>query len=560
MERLRRLPLWAHVVALGVVLLALVPLLDDGQFSADEGAALAQVDLLDRTGRWTAPNPAPDVDPEAEALPLELALRQADGDWAPFNKHSVWIRALVLSEDVGGGAGPLLLSVVSVLAAAIAAAVLARRLAPGTDAAAAWAVGIGSPLLFDGYTVIAHTLGAALAGFAALLAVGAVDVDRPASRRLAWAAVAGVLALSCGLVRTEGALFAIALGLGIVVASARSVVRPDPGGLVLGVCVACSGGAARVLENRLDASAWGAGGLDAVVAGDRVLGGSDLSGRVQGFLTTWVRPAYTGATALQMLAGLGVLLLWVAVVLVLRRGDVPAIVGTAGLGAALVVLRLVDGPALVPGLLIATPVLAGLAALDGPTARSPVGRLLGASGALFALAVLATQYAEGGAGEWGGRYFALAWPLAVPLAVAGLRRAASLAPAGAARSALIGSFVAASLALAVGGVVELRHGQISSRDAVDRMVALRQEVGGDHPATVVATTGTIARFAWRHLDEGHWHTVARSDLTTVSARLAALGEPVILFAGEPQEELPLLAADWVSEPLAGDHTFLLTPK
>src|SRR5690242_4555925 len=127
MERLGRVPWWGHLIAIGVVLVALVPLLDDGQFSADEGAALAQVDLLDRTGSWTAPNPSPDVDPEGRALPLELALRRADGEWAPFAKHALYIDALRVVSGVWIGVGGLFL-------AAAGAALLARRLAPGTEA------------------------------------------------------------------------------------------------------------------------------------------------------------------------------------------------------------------------------------------------------------------------------------------------------------------------------------------------------------------------------------------------------------------------------------------
>ncbi|MBA2283489.1 MAG: hypothetical protein H0W25_19950, partial [Acidimicrobiia bacterium] len=114
-RRFANLPLPVHVGLLAIVLLALVPLLDHGLFSADEGAALAQVDQLERTGEWTAANPAPDVDPDAEALPLELSFRTADGRWAPFSKHAAYVQVIRLAAD-GSSRGPLLVSVLGTVA------------------------------------------------------------------------------------------------------------------------------------------------------------------------------------------------------------------------------------------------------------------------------------------------------------------------------------------------------------------------------------------------------------------------------------------------------------
>jgi sulfopropanediol 3-dehydrogenase len=47
-------------------------------------------------------------------------------------------------------------------------------------------------------------------------------------------------------------------------------------------------------------------------------------------------------------------------------------------------------------------------------------RLYATAFGLFALAVLATQYAGGGFGEWGGRYFAIGLPLLIPPLLAGV--------------------------------------------------------------------------------------------------------------------------------------------
>ena len=68
---------------------------------------------------------------------------------------------------------------------------------------------------------------------------------------------------------------------------------------------------------------------------------------------------------------------------------------------------------------------AGLVLVRRGTFASPAARLATSTAALFALAVLATQYPVGGSMEWGGRFFHVGLPLVVPvllLAVAAARR------------------------------------------------------------------------------------------------------------------------------------------
>jgi hypothetical protein len=166
----------------------------------------------------------------------------------------------------------------------------------------------------------------------------------------------------------------------------------------------------------------------------------------------------------------------------------------------------------------------------------------------------------GGGGEWGGRYFALALPLVVPLAVAGFDDLRSLVPRPS-WVATVAAVVATSAVLAVTGVRALDQSQDNATDLVAAVHELRQEVGapGD-PAPVLATAGTVARFAWEHLDEGGWHTVADGTLERYSARLAARGEPVVLYTTEPDEDLPVVEERWRVEPGAGDELFRLTPR
>src|SRR5258708_6417117 len=79
LARLGAAPLWAHAVALALVLVAVLPLVGThSQFSADEGAAIAQAKLLSNGDGWTTTHPFPAADPSGEAFPIELSPRRGD--------------------------------------------------------------------------------------------------------------------------------------------------------------------------------------------------------------------------------------------------------------------------------------------------------------------------------------------------------------------------------------------------------------------------------------------------------------------------------------------------
>ncbi|HEV3401140.1 MAG TPA: hypothetical protein VG078_04905, partial [Acidimicrobiales bacterium] len=216
-RRVWRLPLGVHVAALAVVLVALVPVVGPGvSFSADEGAAIVQARHLARGDGWIVDHPVPEADPEGTNYPLELSARGLDGRTAPFAKHPLYAVLLGAASRLGGVTAMVLLSVAGTIAAAALAAALAGRMGPGLARPALWAVGAGSPLLFDGYLVIAHTLGAALAAAAVLCAVRAFE-----DRRRWLSSAAGVLACAAVavLLRTEASLFALALAATVAVAA-----------------------------------------------------------------------------------------------------------------------------------------------------------------------------------------------------------------------------------------------------------------------------------------------------------------------------------------------------
>ena len=220
--RLRRAwarPLWAHVVALGLVLIALMPVVGTGaSFSADEGAAITQARALARGDGWIVDHPLPQVDPEGANYPLELSSRGPNGV-APFAKHPLYALVLAGAQRVGRdqrhgrplaarhagrrrpGRGPA-----------------SRIDGPGLARPTLWALGLASPLLFDGYLVVAHTIGAALAAAAVLVAVVAIERRRPA-----LALAVAPLVAAAVLFRTEALLFGVALA---AVAGLLALRRP----------------------------------------------------------------------------------------------------------------------------------------------------------------------------------------------------------------------------------------------------------------------------------------------------------------------------------------------
>ncbi|MGK3945884.1 hypothetical protein ABK046_47005, partial [Streptomyces caeruleatus] len=81
--------------------------------------------------------------------------------------------------------------------------------------------GLATPLVFDAWLVIAHSLGAALAGLAVLAALR-VDEGR------GWPAVLGTAGAVAGsvLLRNEAVLFGVALGLTAIGVGALRRRRP----------------------------------------------------------------------------------------------------------------------------------------------------------------------------------------------------------------------------------------------------------------------------------------------------------------------------------------------
>lgn len=518
-------PVWAHLAALALVLVALMAVVGtSASFSADEGAVILQARSLARGHGWFVPHPAAAADPSGVNFPLEFSLK-GDGGWAPFAKHPLYALVLAGADRLGGVAAMVLLSLAGTLAAAAVAAALARRLDPALGRPAVWAVGLASPLLVDGFLLIAHTLGAALAGAAVLAAVVAIE------RRSPHIALAVVPALAgCVLVRSEGAFLAAALAVVAVVVALRSrPARPAAAAVAVGSLVAGAG--ARLAEGWWTAHLAGGAGLAASAAAPASSdGGGLLAGRVQGFVLTWLTPTYGG----RPLAGLALYLMLLALVLgALTTRFHPEngarIVGCAAAAAGAAAAAFVVQPATaVPGLLLAFPLATvGLLVLRRETLRSATAQVAAGTSALFALAVIATQYAKGGGGEWGGRYFALAIPVIVPVLLLALREQRDrLAPGTARRAAA--ALALCSLALATTGVYVVR----ASHRGIGRMVATVDAAGRTVAAAdpvLVTTEAAVPRFAWSTFDRQRWLLAGPDDLADLVGRLRQTGVARIGF-------------------------------
>jgi hypothetical protein len=536
--------LWAHVLVLGVCLCALVPLVETGySFSPDEAVAITQARSLANGGSWIVEHPFAEIDPEGRFFPLAGSSMGEEG-MAPFAKHPVYPLMLAALEPVGGVAAMVVSSVLATVAAAALAALLARTVTGGLERPVLWAVGVGSPLLFDAYLVIAHSLGAALVTAATLAVVVAVRRPRPLLLMVAAALLVSVAVLF----RTEALIFALALGVAtVVVGVSRRRSALVAGGLIL----ATIGVATAMFEKWLQQVFIGAGPQTIAIP---AAGGGFFEARWVGFLKTWLSPSFSsdasGGDSLLVV----VLLLAVAAVIVLRwrpgRPHMLVFLGVSAAGLALVAF-LTNPDRVVPGLLVAFPLAVfGIGLVDRDYFRSPQRLVLTVTVGLFVAGVLATQYAVGGGAEWGGRYFALGVPALAVLSIDALVRRAPALPVAVRHRATAG-LVACSLVLAISAVAGVSGSHRKNQDLLTQLVRSSQSISpGDGGAPVVLTNrGNIGRFAWPTSPPQRWLQNSDEDLgAELASRLVGAGISELTFVGQDQEEIaPFLSRYAIDE-------------
>ncbi len=427
----------------------------------------------------------------------------------------------------------VLFSMAGTVLAAWLAAALARHLRPELPRPSLWITGLATPLLFDGYLVIAHTLGAAAAAGAVLLAVRATEDRR--RRGLAIAGAAGCVVIAV-LLRNEAVFWGVALGVALGVLAYRRRSR-----VLAGAAVAMVGAAGLA---HLGEAVW----IDRILGGHAVALGESpdkgiglVAGRAQSIVLTWFRPGY----GLFQGAELALVLMLAAIVaggLAARRRppDRRAIMGLLAVAAVASLGAFAAAPTnLVPGLLVACPLIAaGLVVLRRSSLREAPAQVAFGTFALFAFAVIATQYARGGSGEWGGRYFALGLPVLIPVVLLALADAGALLD-GSTRRAAAGALVVCSLSTTAMGLTSLSDThRFTARFMATVDQAGRGIAGVGEKPVLIATSGAVPRLAWATFDRQRWLLADPGDLGPLAARLRTAGvDRLVLVTDTPARDL-----------------------
>lgn len=524
-----------------MLLVALLPLMSPGSaFSFDEGAYALQVQALDEGG-WAFDYRAGAYDPEGRFFPVVLSDRGSQG-FFPYVKHPALPLALWGSSRLLGTAlGLHLPAMAGTVAAAVAAGLLAAEVDRRLARAAFW-LAAASPVLVNGWMLWGHSLSAAFGGLALVAAV------RIARRGITAAgAVALGAALAAGvLVRAEGLLFALAVGLGLGAAvsviglcsfypARRGKAHKRRGwtgwagwaAVAPFACAVVPAAAAAAAER-----AWihAIAGDVRTISGLRGAGTPYIAGRLTGAWHELAGGHYGRSVASipVMVAGVVVVVVGLRALGGGRRRDLTV---AAGVVVALVGLRAVlFADDAVTGLFAAWPLaLLGLLATRWRTAGAEV-RLLGLVVALYAAAVLATQYPEGGGLEWGGRFFSAVVPALAAVAVAALAtRPGAVGPRG---RAVGRPLVAIAGSFALLGVVCVAW-QRADHERVAAAIAR-------HPAAVTVTTvESLPRLAWTTHRRLSWMLARPADLAALVEHLRASGVPsVAVIASERQVSGP----------------------
>jgi hypothetical protein len=526
--RIWSLPLWAHAAALAFVLLALLPYIGTGGIvNSDEGAAIIQAQQLERGDGWITPYAFSRIDPRQLAFPLEQT-NAGKGGVAAYAKHPAYPLLLAIVDRVGGVDSMFVLSILGTAVAALFAGLLAMRFSPTIARPSLWFVGVGSPLLFDSYQVIAHTLAAALAAVAVLATLRAVDRRGGLSFALVIACVAAAVVL-----RTEALFFAFALAV-VTFAMAwarRSVFLSSLGAGILGAAVVV-----RVVEERVISRLLGAptivGKMNAVATH------GFFKDRIDAIRATLLSPSYDATwVGTRVVIAVAIVLIVGALVARARPRESFGITSIAVVVTALSVLLMMLAPRLVPGLVIACPlVIAGLAVARRDLLDEQTPRVLFATFGIFSIAVLATEYNVGGGVEWGGRYFALGLPLACPIALEALRMAGRRLdrfPRRAAAIALV-LVTAASSVLAV-RVLRVNH-QFDEALTNSLEVVTRATKPGDGGAPIVMTYNSlVGREMWRTFFTRRIIWPPRGRAGEYLTRLKATGVRELVFVSRNNE-------------------------
>jgi len=490
-------PFVAHLAALVVLLAGLAVLTSSGDsFVTDDGSYEVQLRALER-GSWTWTSGTERFDPTDTHYPLVYSERTDDG-WVPLAKHPAWPwLAHAVAPVTGVRHAYAVLGIVAMVVAAAMAWLVAGDHDRSWSRSAFWLTALAPVVV----TVVIGWAHAAAAAAAAIALLGAQRWTRHGGA--GWVAVMVGGVAGGILLRTEGVLVAVAVAIAVVVGGRRAG-RSWPwsvgwGAVVVAVGVlivkaealwirSITGGISTTFQARTNRDDVTSGFADARFVG-AVRSLIDATGAVPRAVLV---AALVAAGVTSALVGAG-RTRWIALWQV-----------TSVLTVVLLAMRVLARPTYpVTGLLVAWPVaVVGVcAALPILWRRLPVESSVAA---LFMGAIVATQYADGGAGQWGGRFFAPATVALAVIAAAGIARIVAVhatIDVDAARRARLLVTVLVVLPLVL-GVLAVRSARAASSSLFDQIEA---HVDG----VAITPIRQLPRMMWRH-DVG-WLVVADDD-------------------------------------------------
>lgn len=498
----RRRTLAIHSALLFLVLLALLPILNNGSVAAVDEAVYATQATSLANGSWTSPRVLPQVDRSGRFSFLGDSIIVGDKEIA-YARQPAYPLALTPFAWVGGYSGMLLLSAFGTWLAAMAGALIARLIHPPASLVTLWLIGLGSPLLFDSFIVMAHSLAAGLAGTAmyGLLRSWGYGSSPGESQSFdpRWLILSIPSAMAVVLVRSEGAVVIGAMAAAGVLFSLRwqeRRIRMSIPRFATSVAIGGSGVLAYV------ANMWWTSLITPGVGS-----GLGFDRSRDPLLQAWVsiiRP-WSGdnrwASTTMTLALVFILLGSVSLRFLGNRPFIAlAFLCSASIMA---LLHVFEEPQLITGLIPTVPVLlCGLLLLPRGQWMNRPAQVLLLTSAITVLMILWTSYGFGGATEWGGRFFHILIPLIAPVGVVGLLLSAGLLSKRN-RVVFLSALVVLTLAMSASAARTLLSLRQDSRELVEQSVRFTRTLPAGSPLVVVELRpdGT-SRIFWHEVRRG----------------------------------------------------------
>lgn len=490
----------AYSCALACILVALIPAVSNGEPAfPDEGLYTAQADAL-AAGSWEKARAAPDMDDDGRWTALSDATIVNDSE-IPYARRPFYPLLITPFWAVGGMSGVLVASIVGTWMAATFGALITRMMKPTACIPALWLIGLGTPLFFDAFLAVGHSL---VAGFGAFTAYSALvctesGAGTAKSHDLRWGAVAVASVVPLTLLRTEGAIIASSLGMAFVCVAfsiSNRRLRISAGRFTLGGAL-IGAAAATYLINIV----WGRS-ITALEQGDLNVG-SRHPNLLNSLWSSIFKPWFGGA---QSVSSAAVLVLASAILapVALRLAPRARLLGLGilVLGAGAATVRAISAPNLISGLLPTAPwLILGLLSLRKADFTAVESRVLAVTSLVATAIILATSYGGGGAAEWGGRFFHAVLPVIGPLAAVGLASLCAALPVPDRRVAIGAvSIMVAGMSVAAGRTIRVLHDET---DYLRRAVVEAAQVSGsDLVAYAMVNRDGSSRKLWQLEKDG----------------------------------------------------------